>query len=294
MNHALIEQVRSFNRLVTQRNGALSERFLARARPLGQARVLWEIGPEGCQVRSLRARLDLDSGYLSRLLRLLERDGLVIVGPSPDDGRIRTARLTEAGMAERAELDRRAGAAAEEILRPLAGPQRSRLAAAMAEVERLLLASMVRIGPRPPGAAESRLCLRAYFDELAARFDCGYDPALGVRADDADLTPPAGDFLIAVLLDEPVGCGGVQLQAGGPAHIRRMWVSPAVRGFGVGRRLLAELEAVAAARGAQAVRLETSRFLTEAISLYRSAGYREVPAFNAEPYANHWFSKALR
>src|SRR6516225_7267349 len=82
----LIGQVRSFNRTVTQRIGALSDEFLSRDRPLGQARLLWEIGPDGCDIRLLRSRLDLDSGYLSRLLRALERDGLVVVKPSRADG----------------------------------------------------------------------------------------------------------------------------------------------------------------------------------------------------------------
>ena len=87
----MVEQVRSFNRTVTQRIGALDEEFLSRARPLGQARVLWEIGRDGCDVRLLRARLDLDSGYLSRVLRALEGAGLVAVRPSEADGRVRTA-----------------------------------------------------------------------------------------------------------------------------------------------------------------------------------------------------------
>src|SRR6185312_2676687 len=101
-----VDQVRRFNRTVTQRVGALNDRFLARDRPLGEARVLWEIGPGGCDVRSLRARLDLDSGYLSRLLRGLEASGLVRVAPSRRDRRVREARLTPAGLAERSALDR--------------------------------------------------------------------------------------------------------------------------------------------------------------------------------------------
>src|SRR5689334_19592534 len=101
MDGGMIAQVRSFNRSVTQRVGALSEGFLARGRPLGQARLLWEIGPDGCDLRALRSRLDLDSGYLSRLLRSLEAAGLVTVGRSDADGRVRTARLTRRGLAER-------------------------------------------------------------------------------------------------------------------------------------------------------------------------------------------------
>ena len=91
--------VRSFNRAVTQRVGALQDEYLSRARPLGASRVLWEIGDDAADVRALRVRLDLDSGYLSRLLRSLERDGLVAVGADRADKRVRTARLTAAGRA---------------------------------------------------------------------------------------------------------------------------------------------------------------------------------------------------
>src|SRR5262245_41094052 len=104
MDPALVERVRRLNRTVTQRVGALDDAFLSRGRPLGQARVLWEIGSEGCEVRALRSRLDLDSGYLSRLLRALEADGLVTVDADDIDGRVRMARLSDAGLAERAEL----------------------------------------------------------------------------------------------------------------------------------------------------------------------------------------------
>src|SRR5215472_19164822 len=98
MDEGLVGLVRSFNRTVTQRIGALDDAFLARGRPLGQARLLWEIGPAGHDVRLLRSRLDLDSGYLSRLLRSLEDDGLIVVEPSQADGRVRTARLTARGL----------------------------------------------------------------------------------------------------------------------------------------------------------------------------------------------------
>src|SRR3569623_3509740 len=97
--------VRRFNRTVTQRVGALNDRYLASDRPLGQARVLWEIGHGGGDVTSLRTRLDLDSGYLSRLLRALEADGLIAVAPSPHAGRERTAALTGAGRREWRRLD---------------------------------------------------------------------------------------------------------------------------------------------------------------------------------------------
>lgn len=72
-----------------------------------------------------------------------------------------------------------------------------------------------------------------------------------------------------------------------------MWVSPGARGTGLGRRLLAELETRAACYGVRLVRLETNRTLTEAIAMYRAAGYREVAAFNDEAYAHHWFKKPI-
>jgi DNA-binding MarR family transcriptional regulator/GNAT superfamily N-acetyltransferase len=293
MDAAMVDQVRRFNRTVTQRIGALHEGFLARDRPLGQARVLWEIGTEGCDVRALRARLDLDSGYVSRLLRALEADGLVSVGPSPADGRIRRARLTRRGRRERALLDRRSDSAAEEILTPLSDIQRERLVAAMADVERLLVASMIRIEARDPRDAAAQACVRAYFAELGRRFDAGFDPARSIPADDADLTPPAGVLLVGTLHFEPVCCGALKLHGAAPAEIKRMWVSPDVRGLGLGRRVLTELETYAAEHGARIVRLETNRSLAEAISLYSRSGYLEVAPFNDEPYADHWFEKAL-
>src|SRR5579863_777366 len=100
MSNAAVARVRSFNRLVAQRVGALEDRYLSTDRPLGEARVLWEIGPRGCDVRQLRARLELDSGYLSRLLRSLEEAGLVTVAASAGDRRVHTARLTRAGRAQ--------------------------------------------------------------------------------------------------------------------------------------------------------------------------------------------------
>ena len=293
MDASLVSQVRRFNRTVTQRAGALDDEFLARGRPLGQARLLWEIGADGTDVRTLRARLDLDSGYLSRLLRALEADGLVVVDGSGQDRRVRTARLTHGGLAERAELDRRADEAAASILRPLSESQRDRLARAMAEVERLLAASAVTVAVCHPAYPAARACLRAYVEELGRRFDTGFDPARSLPAADQDMSPPAGLFLVATLHSEAVGCGGLKFHGDAPAELKRMWIAPAMRGLGLGRRLLTELEAQAAAHGVTVLRLETNGTLTEAISLYRASGYREVAAFSDEPYAHHWFEKIL-
>ena len=141
MEMPLVEQVRSFNRTMTERIGVLNDHFLGRNHPLGEARLLWEIGEQGAEVRELRSRLGLDSAYVSRLLRSLEGQGLIVVETSGNDGRVRIVQLTEAGLRERAELDHRADVFAQSLLEPLSESQRLKLVAAMAQVERLLIAS---------------------------------------------------------------------------------------------------------------------------------------------------------
>jgi DNA-binding MarR family transcriptional regulator/ribosomal protein S18 acetylase RimI-like enzyme len=293
VDETMVAQVRRFNRVVTQHLGALNDRYLARDHSLGEARVLWEIGSEGSDVRSLRVRLGLDSGYLSRLIARLTKAGLVTLERSGSDGRIRTARLTPRGLAEREVLDERSDALAESLLEPLAEGQRDRLCAAMADVERLITAASVTISPIDPVEPEARECVRAYFAELDRRFDTGFDPSRSMSAEDDELRPPRGLLVLAWLRERPVGCGALKFLPGQPADLKRMWVAESARGLGVGRRLLTELERLAAAQGVDAVRLETNGTLLEAIGLYRSAGYVEVAAFNDDPYAHHWFRKQL-
>src|SRR3954469_10576638 len=183
MDAALVGQVRSFNRTVTQRVGALSERYLSRDRPLGEARLLWEIGREGCEVRALRSRLGLDSGHASRLLRSLEADGLVRVVPSAADGRGRRAAVPAAGREEPAQLDGRSDDLAASFLTPLSASQRERLVAAMGDVERLLTAALVEIRRVDPGDLDAKACFRRYFAELDRRSDSGFDPAQGISVE---------------------------------------------------------------------------------------------------------------
>lgn len=289
-----IAQVRSFNRTVTQRVGALHDHYLSRDRSLGEARVLWEVGQDGADVRALRARLDLDSGYLSRLLRSLESAGLVEVRPSAEDRRVREVVLTELGVEERAVLDRSSDALAESMLEPLSTAQRERLVASMAEVERLLTATLVELRIVDPAHEHAQHCIGQYFDELARRFPTGFDPAVSRRAAPEEMRPPRGLFLLATLHREPVGCGGLKFHPGEPTEVKRMWVAESARGLGVGRRLLTRLEELAAEHGADTVQLDTNGNLREAIAMYRSSGYREVEPFNDEPYADHWFSKRVR
>src|SRR5918999_4633377 len=156
MHRTSVDHIRRFNRTVTQRIGAVSDRFLARDRPLAEARLLWEVGADGCEVRALRARLELDSGHASRLLRALEADGMIRVVHSSLDRRVRTAQLTPAGLAEHAELDERSDELARSFLGPLSDRQRGRLVAAMRDVERLLTAAMVELTPVDPAHPDAR------------------------------------------------------------------------------------------------------------------------------------------
>ncbi|MEU7640176.1 helix-turn-helix domain-containing GNAT family N-acetyltransferase [Streptomyces sp. NPDC039016] len=293
MDTVQIDQVRRFNRTVTERVGVLHDHYLGLDRPIGEARLLWEIGEEGQDVRQLRERLALDSGYVSRLLRSLETDGLVTVEPQPRDRRVRTVRLTDAGRAERAVLDGRSDELASSLLEPLNTAQRARLAAAMAEVERLLTAATVMLDTVDPDHPDAQHCLRSYFTELQERFETGFDPARSLLPDAGELRPPHGLFLVARLHGEPVGCAGLKLPPGAPAEIKRMWVAPRTRGLGLGRRFLTELETLAARQGCDILRLDTNKALTAAIGLYHSCGFQEVAAFNDEPYAHHWFEKRI-
>ena len=163
-----IAEIRAFHRTVTERIGALEEHYLASGRSLALDRLIWEIGSEGAEIRELRERLGLDSGYLSRQLRLLEADGLVMTGISSADSRVRRASLTPRGAAERAVLDERSDELVAAILGPLSEEQRTALAEAAAVVRRLFTASAVEIAPADPDSPAARTAISSYFAELAA------------------------------------------------------------------------------------------------------------------------------
>ncbi|MGH7715430.1 MAG: GNAT family N-acetyltransferase [Vulcanimicrobiaceae bacterium] len=293
MDWMAVARVRSFNRIVAERIGVLGDRFLDRPRPYGESRILWHIGRDGIDVRDLRRRLDLDSGYVSRVLRSLQRSRLIAIASGHTDSRVRHVSLTAAGRRECDEIDRRSEHVAWALLEPLNAKQRERLVVAMDEVEALLSASMVTFAAEDPVSHDAQQCLAHYFAELKRRFEGGFDPAKSSAATVEHFKPPEGSFIVARLRDEPVACGAIIFLKGARAYFKRMWVSPNARGLGLGRRLLLELEQRAQASGAKTACLETHHALREAIDMYRSSGYREVPAFNHERYAHHWFEKRL-
>jgi len=287
-----IARIRSFNRTVTRQIGALDNHFLGRDRSLGASRLLFEIGPRGSEIRQLRSKLDLDSGYLSRLLRGLESQGLIRTDPASRDARVRRVMVTAAGRRELAVLNRLSDAAAESLLEPLNPKQRAALTTAMEAVERLMLAGAVRLEVVDPESPAAQYCLERYFEELAARFDMGFDPGRSISAAADELTPPHGFFVLATLHGEPIGCGALKCHER-HGEIKRMWVDASSRGLGVGKRILERLEQLAREQKLPLLRLETNRTLKEAQSLYKTSGYREVKPFNEEPYAHHWFEKTL-
>ena len=289
-----IAQVRRFNQLVTQRIGALDDHFLGRDRPLGASRLLYEIGNRGADLRDLRRRLGLDAGYVSRLAKALAKEGLIRLTPGTGDQRVRQARLTAAGRREIAQLNALSDQAAGRLLNALTPKQRDAMVAAMAEVHRLLRVVGLEIERADPASGAARWCIAQYFAEINRRFDGGFDPANTIPVQDSDFVPPRGAFLLASVDGEPIGCGSVKVMAQHVGWVKRMWIAETARGLGVGRRMLEALERQAHDLGVTTLRLDTNKALEEAIALYRSAGFREVPPFNDEPHAHYWFEKGLR
>ena len=157
--------------------------------------------------------------------------------------------------------------------------------------EQSLRAAAVTIELADPASDESQACIQAYFRELQARFEGGFDPGLTTSAHPEELVPPSGWFLIARLDGEAVGCGGLKVTGDGVGEVKRMWVAPSARGLGVAKRLLRALEIRAAEAGLDVLQLDTNRSLLEARAMYARYGYVEIAPYNDNPYADHWFEK---
>ncbi|MEV7398399.1 GNAT family N-acetyltransferase [Aeromicrobium sp. NPDC092404] len=287
-----VATLRRFNRSWSQRVGVLDESFLGSGRSLGPVRLLFELRGQDTSVRELRERLDLDSGYLSRLLRQLEADGLITVTPDPTDGRRRIAALTERGRAEQQDLDDRSDVLAHQLVDVLSERQRARLAECLDQAERLVRAATVSLDLVHPGSEHARTAVAAYFRELDETFDGGFDAAAGAD-DEHALAGATGRFVVAVSGGAVVGCGGLQSLSDDIGEIKRMWVHRDWRGSGLAGRLLRRLEDESRALGHRVVRLDTNSSLAAALAMYRAAGYVEIPRYNDNPYPDHWFEKSL-
>ena len=148
------------------------------------------------------------------------------------------------------------------------------------------------IAVEPPGGPEFVMLLAAYRAELDARFPGGFAPPPGWAAGAETLVPPRGCFLVLRDGGEALGCGAVRVLEPGIAELKHMWLSPKLRGRGLGRELLAALETEATGQlGCQTIRLDTSPLLAEAVALYRGVGYREIPRYNQNELAAIWMER---
>jgi GNAT superfamily N-acetyltransferase/DNA-binding MarR family transcriptional regulator len=287
-----IARLRRFNRAVTRETGALDTSFLDRGRPLGAARVLQLVRPEGTDVALIRDRLDLDSGLMSRFLRSLEHEGLIETATATTDRRRRVARLTDRGQAEMVAYEAIGQDRAARLI-ARAGSRAEELVAAMDLIATVLNRDQVDIRPADPDAPQALACQRAYFDEILVR-------VAAARPDDFPLPdphsdsyrPPQGRFLIAWSDDLPVACVGLRALDDTTAEVKRLWVHPSARGHGLSRRMMTAIEAEARATGHQRLRLDTNSALTEAIALYRATGWVPIPPYTTPP-ADVWLEKPL-
>jgi N-acetylglutamate synthase-like GNAT family acetyltransferase len=140
--------------------------------------------------------------------------------------------------------------------------------------------------------------LRDYFNDIVSRYygrqatEVEIDLAMAEEPSD-DLERPHGLFWVATRDAAVVGCAGLRLLPAGLGEVKRVFVADNARRRGVGSRLLKEVENAARTHGLSRLQLDTRHDLVEARQLYAKHGYREVPALNDNPYAEHWFTKIL-
>ncbi len=144
----------------------------------------------------------------------------------------------------------------------------------------------------PSDTAVSEELQRAYFADIARRYP-GWSPDLIPSADPAEVAPPVGAWVVAYVGGQAVGCGGIKRLDDEAAELKRIYLAESARGHGLGRRLLEQLEAHALALGYRCVRLDTGDLQPEALALFRSAGYVEIPDYNGNTWATYWMEKQL-
>ena len=134
--------------------------------------------------------------------------------------------------------------------------------------------------------------LASFIDEISELYP-GWLPSRGPSAVAADFEPPHGAFVVGYVDGAPAACGGVKRLDTHVGEIKRLYVARSVRRQGVGRGLLNALERAASSLGCDVVRLDTGPDQPGALRLFEAAGYREIADYNGNPYARHWFAKAL-
>lgn len=288
-NH--ISRVRRFSRAVAVEVGALEDSFLDRGRPLGAARVLNSIGHGFQNLSELREHLRLDTGLLSRLLRGLEAEGLVVTSTNPDDRRGRIAQLTPEGLKEFEIYEKLSDERAIGILERHKSSKR--LLEAMDIVTVVLSRNDIVFEEVDYASEIATKCLNAFAAELSQRLNLVFDLKLAGDPDLSQMAQPNGSFVVARLGEIPLGCVGIKGNGGPIAEIKRMWIAPAARGLGLAQELMTKSEAAAAELGIKTLRLDTNHRLKEAVGLYLKMGWVEIERFNDAPYPDLFFEKHL-
>jgi putative acetyltransferase len=291
-----IQMIRHFNRYYTNRLGLLARTHLSTQLTLTEARVILEIGRRGEHRQSaLRTGLQIDMGYLNRVVQRLSREGLIAVRTAPDDGRVRILTLTAAGQKKRKDIDAASDLRARELLDGLSDQDTRALVDHLHAAE-LLLERRRSAGPRIGPAADAEIATARVLMQEYAEF-LGADLSFqGFQEELAGLpgkyAPPDGALLLAWVENggEPAGC--VALRKLGPAvcEMKRLFVRPEYRRLGIGRALAARIIDEARDRGYSVMRLDTLDTLESAVALYRDLGFVQIPPYcrNPLPGAMFW------
>src|SRR5215831_14008354 len=280
-----VAAVREFNRFYTGVLGLLREGLLDTPYSLTEARIIFELTRQDqVEVAEVRRWLDLDPGYLSRILARFEADGLVRKSRSASDARRQVIALTPAGRAVSGRLDALSSDQIRGLLAPIPAGRRSRLTSAMAGIREVLggAAAPATVVLRPPAPGDLGWVIQRNAALYAAEY--GWDEtyeALVARivADYAARGDRAGEAAwIAELRGEPVGCVFCMRKSDQTAQLRLLLVEPSARGMGIGDRLVAECLAFARRAGYRDIVLWTNDVLHAARRIYERAGFELVRA----------------
>ncbi len=278
--------VRAFNRFYTRRIGMLTAKLAGSEFTLPEARVLWELAHHApVTAAALSKGLQLDAGYLSRLLRGLKDRGLLAEQTNPGDRRQTLLKLSPAGKRAFAPLDRASQAESEAVLEALSVPQRQALVGAMSRIQGVLepdAGVAVELRESQPGdlgwiierhgatyAAEYGLDMR--FEALVARICADFVDRLQPERERCWIAHRGGERLGSVMLVQARDDTG--RARAGVAQLRLLLLEPHARGLGVGKRLVRQCSDFARAAGYKRVVLWTQSALTAARAIYAAEGY---------------------
>lgn len=295
-----VAAVRRFSRFYTQTIGVLQEGVLDSEFSLAEARVLYELANRPDPIaRDLERDLRLDAGYLSRILRGLQRRGLIERTAPAGDRRRRQLRLTAAGRTAFAPLDAASRAEIAALLGTLAEPEQCRAVGAMQTVERLLAApaeaAEVVLRPHRPGDIGWVTARHGAIYAEEYGFDLSFEALVAeIAAGFVNNFEAAGERCwIAERDGVPLGSVFLVRHSATVGKLRLLLVEPSARGLGVGRRLVAECIAFARAAGYDSVELWTQSILVAARRIYAAAGFRLVKeephrSFGCDLIGEHW------